>query len=193
MTSILLFDSEAATKPFWLELITSVLLPVISLIMVYCGYRWSFKNWEKQKQAELLIAANQNAQSAKIAACKAVWSMLAYMSEKENSKTVFVVRQDKKWHLRAAQAQEYIERVEEVFFAQGHGLFMTKEIRDDMYSFRTLVYRLLDAEKGANNGRLPDTPEILVQEKEIIIQKSQLFESLNKQIRQLLKMEQDSL
>jgi hypothetical protein len=100
MTTILLFDSESATKPFWLELITSVLLPVISLVMVYCGYRWSFKNLEKQKQVELRIAADQNVQSAKIAACKAVWSMLAYMSEKENSKTVFLKRPDNKLYLK---------------------------------------------------------------------------------------------
>jgi hypothetical protein len=184
-----LFDPVKDSRPYWFEIIQYLLLPGFSILAVIYGLHRSYTNWEKQKIRELEIAAEQQTKSARIAACKAVWSLLAYITEKENSRTVFVKRADRKWYLRVAQAKNYILEVEEVFFSQGHGLFMPKDIRDGMYNFRTLLYRLMDSEKYKKGTSELVESEILVENEGVITEKTTLFENLNKKLREIISSE----
>lgn len=136
-----LFHPVKDSKPYWLELLP----PALTLTLAVLGYWWGFRIWRKQKTEELRIAANQQREISRIDACKAVWALLAYLSEKENTKTVFVTRRNT-WYMRHEQATDYIKKVEEVFFTQGHGIFMPKDIRDDIYEFRARVYRILESD-----------------------------------------------
>jgi hypothetical protein len=177
-----LLDPVKDSKPYWFEIFQTV-LPTLAVIYSLCH---SYKNWEKQKIRELEIAEKQQTESARIAACKAVWSLLAYMSDNESSKTVYVKRADEKWYLRVAQARQYILDVEEVFYLQGHGLFMPKTVRNGMYEFRRSLYRLMDSERfKKNTNELADT-EIMVENEGVITAKKQLFDQLNKELRQLI-------
>jgi hypothetical protein len=180
-----LYDPVKDSKPYWFEIFQTV-LPTLAVIYSLCH---SYKNWEKQKIRELEIAEKQQTESARIAACKAVWSLLAYMSDKENSRTVFVKRADNRWYLRVEQANSYILEVEEVFFSQGHGLFMPKDIRDGMYEFRTLVYRFMDSERHKKGTSELVKHAILVENEAVIDAKEKLFNRLNKELRQLITTE----
>ena len=141
-----LFHPVKDSKPYWLE----ILPPTITILLAVIGYWWAFKVWKKQKNIETQIWAGQQKETARIAACKAAWSLLAYMSEKENSKTVFVSRGTKDhkiWHLRLAQGLDYFNEFEKVFFTDGHGIFLSTKIKDDLFTFRSILYRIIDKEK----------------------------------------------
>lgn len=171
------------SKPYWLEILT----PTITILLAAVGYWWAFKVWKKQKSIETQIWAGQQKETARIAACKAAWSLLAYMSEKENSKTVFVVRgtkDHKTWHLRSEQGQEYINALEKVFFTDGHGVFLTAEIRDDLYQFRSLTYPIIEKEKRKTEN-LPAL--ITLEEPKIIDAITTLRAKLNERLRAEIK------
>ncbi len=175
-----LFHPVKDSKPYWLELLP----PLVTIALAVVGYWWGFRVWKKQKQEELRIAKNQQREAARIAACKAVWSLLAYMSEKEHSKTVFVARgdaQQKTWHLRRTQAEDYLKQIEEVFFTQGHGIFMPPEVRDDVYEFRSRVYRLLES---ANRQSDTSSELVTVTNPDVIEKVVELRGRLNKQLRE---------
>lgn len=179
-----LFDPVKDSKPYWLELLT----PCITIALAFVGYWWGFKVWKKQKQEELRIAAGQQREAARIAACKAVWGLLAYMSEKENERTVFIKRGTKEaptWHLRAQQGQAYIQQVAEVFFAQGHGIFMSPEVRNDVYEFRSRIYTLMEADKH-QHGELLEEKMITVNNPHVIEKVVELRERLRVQLKTLL-------
>ncbi|MEZ4942726.1 MAG: CRISPR-associated protein Csx28 [Saprospiraceae bacterium] len=174
-----LFDPVKNSKPYWLELLPIV----ITIALAVTGYWMAFRNWKKQKREELRILANQHREAARIAACKAVWALLAYFSEKEHSRTVFVQREDGQqtnWFLRCAQAQDYLKAVEEVFFTQGHGIFMPPAIRDGMYEFRSRVYRILEHSRRQGNS---DDELIVVKNPEVIAKIQELREKLRQDLR----------
>lgn len=118
-----------------------------------------------------------------MAACKAVWALMAYMSEMGNPKTVFVARGDaqhKTWHLRQPHAIDYLKQVEEVFFTHGHGISMPKDVGDDVYEFLLRVYRLLESNRreGDANSEL-----IAVKNQEVIEKVVELRDRLNARLR----------
>jgi hypothetical protein len=141
-------------KPVWVDLV----YPTVMIGLAAYGYWRAFKAWEKQKlreielniaqkKEEIKIGLEQKRYESEIAAHKAAWSLLAYMSEKENDKTVFVDRGDKDnkiYVLRVEQAKEYLITLPKVFFTEGNGLFMSREIEDDLYTFRSRIYQILE-------------------------------------------------
>jgi hypothetical protein len=77
------------------------------------------------------------------AACKAALTLLVYMSEQENDNTIFI-RDSGKYYLRRAQGEAFINKLSDIYLAQGHGLFMPKLVRDNLYTFRSFVFRILE-------------------------------------------------
>lgn len=181
-----LFHPVGDSKPYWMELLPSLLTVLIAAF----GYWWGFKIWRKQKHEELRIAANQQRETARIAACKAVWGLLSYLSEKENEDTVFVKRgtaDNVTWHLRRAQGVQYIKTLAQVFFEQGHGIFMPKDIRDGVYEFRSRVFRILEKDMRSSGDMENDM--ILVNNLEVISKVQELRDLLNKRLRQEVLMD----
>lgn len=156
--------------------------PVVTVLGLYYG----FKAWKRQKTIEASIWVGQQEEIAKIAACKAAWSLLAYMSEKENSKTVFVKRGDKLWYLRTEQGQEYFDALENVFFQGGHGLFLSAQTRDLLYSFRTMTRRVLDKQRDTE-GSLEGIEQIKIENIELITEIQGIFTKLGEKLREELK------
>lgn len=145
--------------PLWLEILKVVadFLSVAAVITVaYLGYRWAHKYWLKEKEKEIVYGVEQARFEKKLESCKAVWALLAYLSEKENAKTIFVVRGDKnnrQHFVRKEQAVEFLKVLPEVFYEQGHGIFMPPEVRKEIYSFRSRIYRILeDAKREGEEG-----------------------------------------
>lgn len=135
------------------------LIPLVSPFVTLClgiyGFAVAFPKWKKQKEAELKMNVTQSRYQAKIEACKAVWGLLAYMSERENEKTVFVLRGTQEntiKHLRVPQAEEFLKILPEVFYRQGHGIFLPSSIKEDLYNFRRQIFTLLEKEKIRNGN-----------------------------------------
>ena len=98
-----------------------------------------------------------------VAACKAAYTLLVYLSETENGKTIFVER-ERKFYVRKPQAEAYFDRLPEMYIVEGHGKHLPKDIRKDLYLFRSFPYRILEhARSNGNDSELIEVtnPSIL--------------------------------
>lgn len=155
----------------WLEYFKAFSRPILTTILFFLGYWFGYKKWWKQKQKETVHGIETARYQAKLDSCKAVWSLLAYMSEKENDKTVFVTREEngkRVWKLRTKPARDFLIDLPKLFFEQGHGIFMPPVIKSDIYNFRSMIYRFLESSK--RDGET---------ESEIIVKNNKMIEGLN--------------
>lgn len=151
-TSITELDQIKLTLDYW-KIALSVLSLLLTLLLAWLGYKLAFKNWMEQKKEEVKLRKQQLQYDARLDAHKAAWGLLAYLSEKENDKTVFVdrgTREESYYMLRKEQARDFLKALPKVFFEDGHGLFLSKEVKKDLYDFRSRVYRLLEKEHHTN-------------------------------------------
>ena len=116
-------------------------------------------------------------------ACKAVWGLLAYFSEKENDKTIYVkrgTREKPESCFRRKQAEDFLVQLPQVFYGEGHGLFMSKEVEESIYHFRTNVYRTLD------RARFEEVKDELIPLKDEGIMKkvAEIYDFLNSKLRE---------
>jgi hypothetical protein len=160
---------------------------LITLGLGIYGFMVAFPAWKKQKQAEMSLGLKQSRFQAKIDAAKAVWALLAYMSEKENEKTVFVLRGTKELttkNLRIKQGLEYIEALHKVFFEQGHGLFLSPKVKEDLFEFRALVRRPIEKET-IHEGK-KDLEQIIIKKEELWNDVTKIRERLNQALREAI-------
>lgn len=134
-----IFTILADDKPLWVEMV-GMLIPIG--LAVWGAIR-AFRAWEKQKKREIDLLLEQQRYERKLDACQGVWPLLAYMSNKENDKTIYVKRSDNKWYLRKKQGQEFLQQLPEVFYAQAHGVFIPSEAKKALFYFRIMVYSIL--------------------------------------------------
>lgn len=175
------FTQLAKDKPLWVEFI-SMLIPAGLAVW---GFVRAFRAWERQKKREIELQFEQKRYERKLEACLGLWPLLAYMSSYENDKAIFVERGDKEYFFRPEQADEYIRKLAEVFFDQGHGVFAPLEVREGLYHFRNLVYgvKLATAREGAYGNEI----EIKVKKKEMVeVRVREIFQKVNASLRNML-------
>ena len=169
----------AKDKPLWVEIL-GMLIPVG---LAAWGFIRAFRAWEKQKKREIELQFEQQRYERKLEACLGLWPLLAYMSSYENDKAIFVERGDKEYYFRPKQADEYIQKLADVFFCQGYGVFAPLEVREGLYHFRNIVYGLKLAtahEKASGN-------EIKVKNKEMVeVRVREIFQNVNTSLRNML-------
>ncbi len=169
----------AKDKPLWVEFI-SILIPVG---LAAWGFIRAFRAWERQKKREIELQFEQKRYERKLEACLGLWPLLAYMSSYENDKAIFVERGDKEYFFRPEQADEYIRKLAEVFFGQGHGVFAPLDVREGLYHFRNLVYGV----KLATARESADSNEIKVKNKEMVeVRVREIFQKVNASLRHML-------
>ena len=176
LTSFL--TSLAKDKPLWVELV-GMLIPVGLAVW---GFVRAFRAWERQKKREIDLLLDRQRYEQKLQACLGVWSLLAYLSGLENEKTVFV-RRDGSWYFRRDQGRDFLANLPEIFYTAGHGVFMPKEVRNGLYEFRGIVYKMLDA-FPTDDSKTGD--RMLVKNQDIIEVIPKLFQRLNKSLRLML-------
>lgn len=165
---------------FWFEFAKIFIGPLTTLAVALLGYFLAYRNWRRQKNKEIEY-------SGKLAAYRAAWSLLAYMSEKENPKTVFVKRgtsDQPQYLLRRQQADAYLADLPKVFFEQGHGLLMSESVKEGLFRFRSLIYRILDAERQSGDAMA----DIVVRNEHIAGEVANLREALSKELRAQVKL-----
>ncbi|MBC6994309.1 CRISPR-associated protein Csx28 [Neolewinella lacunae] len=133
-----IFTILADDKPLWVEMI-GMLIPIG---LAAWGFVRAFRAWERQKKREIDLNLEQQRYESKLAACRGIWPLLAYLSMWENDKTVFVKRKNS-WYFRKAQARDFLIKFPDAYFQQGHGIFIPAESRDGLYHFRNIVYSIL--------------------------------------------------
>lgn len=133
------FFTLSRDKPIWVDFI-QISIPLLLFIW---GFLRAFNAWERQKKREIELGLEQKRYESKIEACKEIWSLLAYLSQWENDKVVFL-RREKKYYFRKKQGIEFIQKLQETFFEKGYGVFMPKDVLSNLYHFRGIVYKMAD-------------------------------------------------
>lgn len=188
MDYLLLFEQATQTQDNFVSSYKDYIVIILSATA-------ALVSWNYQKRKELKIEAFKQKEAAIQEACKAVWSLLSYMSQKENTKTVFVKRgtaENTIDCLRINQAFEFLYEFEQVYYHRGHGLFMTKKIQDNMYAFRIHIYRLLNKEGLLNqdtnikpDNKIGKDNLVKINKRELVLSVNKLFEDTMSELRHL--------
>lgn len=104
-----------------------------------------FRFWRKQKRLEGVYLQDQKYYESHLAAAKAVWGLIVYFSENDSDKNMLKRgEQDangkKVYYFRAQQAKMFFEQLNIVFYEQGHGVFLSKDIKSLLFELRSQAY-----------------------------------------------------
>lgn len=83
----------------------------------------------------------------------AFWGLLAYLTPTENRYSIIVWKQkkgdsEKEYFFRQNQAREFMEKLTEINYEKGLGLFLSKKTRDLFYEYKNILFGFLLAEKN---------------------------------------------
>ena len=121
-------------------------LPVLATILsvplsVWLTYRYALKQKDREPYAALRAAKYQR----QLDALQQCWSLLAYMAETENSRSIVVWERTgstDRYYIRWAQLAEFRGQLEQLFYTSGHGLYLSKEIKQLLFEYRSQIYGL---------------------------------------------------
>lgn len=161
----------------WQASVIAIMSILGPFIIVFIG----FIVWKKQKAAELKYGIEEIRYKNKLDAHKAIWSLLRYLSQKENEKTIVIRRGNEQgtvsYFLRQKQANEFLSLLPEIFYDQGHGIFLEKQIKKLLFEYRTQIYRFLDSERGTSDQM------IKIKKEELAQQLNNIYDQLNFHLR----------
>ncbi len=165
----------------------------VPLLLFFLGYHFGFRKWLREKETEQRLARDQMRYQSRLEAYRAAWALLAYMSEKENDRTIFVTRladenqpdQGTACYLRTAQAEAFLKRLPEMFYTEGHGILLDTDTRNRLFEFRGIVYKILDSARQGKEQALPD--RIRVQNEDTVKKARKLHETLLVHLRRQLE------
>lgn len=140
-----------------ITIIVSIVGIVVTILLAMYGYSSAQRNWQEQKKIENDLQREAMQYKDKAAACKAVWSLLPYLANKETPKSIFIVRSDnaeKVIYCRKALAEEFYDTaMPDTFYTQGHGIFMPEAIRQKFFDVRVHIRRLIDAARNETDDK----------------------------------------
>ena len=112
------------------------------------------------------------------------WSLLAYMSDTENSLAVIVWEQKKDgkvYYFRKKQARDYIDKLAEIFYGGGYGLMLDDETKKMLFEYRSILYGVLLREKG-------DDEKVRLENAEMVRRMKVIYEGMNKKLREDIRL-----
>jgi hypothetical protein len=152
----------------WIDKLSVALSSASLLVTIFIAImanRWAMKYWHKQKKEEINYQLETVRYENRMEAAKAVWGLLAFLTEKENGKNLLNYKGTKEKpevFFNLDRGRNYLSSLSDIFYEKGHGVFLTKEINQDIFHVRTNVYRILDKEQrsGRTQGEvLIENPE----------------------------------
>lgn len=147
MQFILLDDIPWPAKWGFFLSLTSLLVTIFIAAM---SYRWAMRYWHKQKKQEINYQLHNLRFKGYFEAAKATWGLLAFLTEKETGKNLLIYKGTKEKpevYFDLNRGNEYLKKLTEIFHDNGHGIFLTKELNQEIFHVRTNVYKFLDKEK----------------------------------------------
>ncbi|MDY3548161.1 CRISPR-associated protein Csx28 [Riemerella anatipestifer] len=164
-----------------LKIVTPTIAVIVSAILLSRKIRQELKgNIERQKYEDILHAHKQ------------MYRLLAYMTDQDNPKNLLKWevpkgQKDKIHYINRANAQAFLRELPELFYGEGCGLFLSKEIADKFFEYRNIVHKLLLAEQNSTEA------EFQLKNEKAATRMKELHQMLSKSIRQCLKIEQRDL
>ncbi len=136
--------------------------PIIIIVVAFYGGKQGYKYWLKQKKEESFYLQRQSKYEAKLAAGKALWALLRYISESDHDENIFrrgELDENKKkvFYFRQEQANRFITELNDVFYIKGHGLFLDQNIKMLIFELRSQVFGWLHISQKSNEAEMKIT------------------------------------
>ena len=130
----------------------------------------------KQKRKETFIGLEKIKYERKLSALESCWKLLAFITDTENSKSVLTWEQlknkEKSYYINKTNALEFIKSLADFFYDSGLGIYLSKEIKEQLFEYRSIIYGFLLKEKNNENSI------ILIQNNEMAKKMIDLFHKL---------------
>ncbi|MCK5269254.1 MAG: hypothetical protein KAJ46_00660 [Sedimentisphaerales bacterium] len=179
----LLAQTQTATATNWsLELLKLVLPAIFGFLAVWLGL-WV---WHRQKRSEPKYQSLGYLNQKRLDGLLKAWSLLAYMTDVENPKAVMLwekTGRETVYYLRPEQAREYMIALAEMFYADGYGLLLGREIKNLFYEYRSQLYGVLLKAKSLSDGGNP----IRLEKDELVGRLKEIYNELNEKLREELQ------
>jgi gas vesicle protein len=176
----LLAETEMAAN--WMVEIVRLVLPAVFGFLVALLGLWI---WHFKKMSEPRYYLNQKRLDALLKA----WSLLAYITETENPKSVLIWEKDgkdTKYYLRPQQAKDYITSLSETFYGDGYGLLLGRDIKSLFYEYRSLSYKVLNTvSEQSENIRLKND--------KLAERMREIYNELNSKLREKVEKIEDGM
>lgn len=142
------------------------------------------------------IAVRSDRLRREINALEAVWELLAYMSDKKSNKAIihFLNRRDAEGKKHVTHFFHYhnlehfmLDAQSDVFYQQHAGLFMPDDIRDLVYSYRSVAAGFYFAAQRDDNLTIPDSGLLPINKPEQVNKLKGIYDELNARLREELE------
>lgn len=137
-----LVETANATALEWLKVIADPLSVVLAAIGAVA---WGHIYWRKQKLEEGKYLQRNAQYQSEVNAAKAVWGLLRYISESDHDDNILRRGEmdeegNKIYYFRPKQATLFMKELMELFYTQGHGLFIDKDTKLLIFELRSQMY-----------------------------------------------------
>ncbi len=181
----LLVEAGAAAPIQWgLEIAKMVVPAFLSAALVLLGL-WV---WHLQKRSELKYKSlgTLEVEAKRLESLMKTWSLLAYLTEVENPKSV--LRWEKQgdktlYYVRPVQARAYMEELNRIFYECGCGLLLGPKVKELCYEYRGHLYGVLLRHRKTEAG----DEKILLENPELVKRLKEIYDKLNRELKSELK------
>ena len=162
------------------------LVPII--FAAYLTYRYAIKKLRKESFENIERAKYE----AILKAHQSIYKLLRFTTDTENDDCILLWEQSKSskekvYYFKKANIHKFIKELTEEIYNKGNGIYLSKEVILLVFKYRTLVHKLLLAEK--NN---PDE-KIMIGKREIVKSMIEIHQNLSIQIRNDINLKQRDL
>ncbi len=147
--------------------------------------------WRKQRNKELTVKTKEELNSKKLEALMAVWSLLKFMTLKDNGYNIYVnIPEDsfKNKHQCVQRSQLFFESVSKLFYDDGHGLYISqyyREIRNHLFDCRR--HYKFHYDKGMLNAKKGEQPSFIRLDKKGIKRAQLNYDRMNSLLKNAMK------
>lgn len=179
----LLLQATSTEPNLLLEAVKVLASPAATVVVAVLTYSFAVKKlrYESQEQVE------KDKYNRYLEASRQTWMLMAYMTDKENEKTIFTYIRDRKTkedthYFTVANGKQYLKEYANLVHNNGHGLFLTQQTFALLAEYRHFVFGILLSEKE-------NSPEkIVVNNLEGIKRMRQINEELSAELRNNLNL-----
>jgi hypothetical protein len=151
-------NAQIAADPIWHKLAESAVTGVFALAGISFAAWLAYRYALRQKRMEILIRIEQVKYERTLEALENCWKLLIYTTDTENEKCIITWEQQKgnpkKYYLNTLHAKEFIKSLADFHYNSGLGIYLSKEIKELIFQYRSIIYGFLLKERDNENGKV---------------------------------------
>jgi len=143
---------SSAAYDFLTEIAVNAITGLFAIAGITIAAMFAYRYALKRKRKEIFIGLKQKKYERKLIALEACWKLLAFTTDTENSKSVITWKllkdNSKVYYLNKKNAETFIKKLAKYFYSSGMGIYLSKEIKKNLFEYRSIVYGFLLKEKN---------------------------------------------